>query len=176
MSGVSVTELRLVVTAENYQEALTFYRDVLGLGQLAEFDSPDGHVVLLDAGRATLELTDPGNAAYVDQVGELQRRPARVEKHDVAVGRVELGELGEPEHVPVEGQRLRVVLGGDDKPQLGDGHVGHCAAVSRSAKASSRSASPTTRVSSGRPSCSAARSAAARSRSVGCWASHTTRR
>jgi catechol 2,3-dioxygenase-like lactoylglutathione lyase family enzyme len=75
VTDVSVTELRLVVTAENYQEALTFYRDVLGLGQLAEFDSPDGHVVLLDAGRATLELTDPGNAAYVDQV-EVGRRVA----------------------------------------------------------------------------------------------------
>ena len=75
MSDVSVTELRLVVTAENYQEALTFYRDVLGLAQLAEFDSPDGHVVLLDAGRATLELTDPGNAAYVDRV-EVGRRVA----------------------------------------------------------------------------------------------------
>ena len=75
MTDVSVTELRLVVTAENYPEALAFYRDVLGLAQLAEFDSPDGHVVLLDAGRATLELTDPGNAAYVDQV-EVGRRVA----------------------------------------------------------------------------------------------------
>lgn len=75
MTDVSVTELRLVVTAENYPEALAFYRDVLGLVQLAEFDSPDGHVVLLDAGRATLELTDPGNAAYVDQV-EVGRRVA----------------------------------------------------------------------------------------------------
>jgi lactoylglutathione lyase len=71
----AVTELRLVVTAENYPEALAFYRDVLGLAQLAEFESPDGHVVLLDAGRATLELTDPGNAAYVDRV-EVGRRVA----------------------------------------------------------------------------------------------------
>jgi catechol 2,3-dioxygenase-like lactoylglutathione lyase family enzyme len=68
-----VRELRLVVTAPDYDEALTFYRDVLGLPQLAEFESPGGHVVLLDAGRATLELMDDANAAYVDDV-EVGRR------------------------------------------------------------------------------------------------------
>jgi catechol 2,3-dioxygenase-like lactoylglutathione lyase family enzyme len=65
---VAVHELRLVVTASDYGEALAFYRDVLGLPQLAEFESPGGHVVLLDAGRATLELMDDANARYVDEV------------------------------------------------------------------------------------------------------------
>ena len=72
---MSVRELRLVVTAPDYDEALRFYRDVLGLRLLAEFESPGGHVVLLDAGRATLELTDEVNAAYVDEV-EVGRRVA----------------------------------------------------------------------------------------------------
>jgi lactoylglutathione lyase len=70
---MSVRELRLVVTASDYDEALRFYRDVLGLPQLAEFESPGGHVVLLDGGRATLELMDDVNAAYVDEV-EVGRR------------------------------------------------------------------------------------------------------
>jgi lactoylglutathione lyase len=63
-----VRELRLVVTAADYEEALRFYRDVLGLPLQAEFESPGGHVTLLDAGRATLELMDEVNAAYVDDV------------------------------------------------------------------------------------------------------------
>ena len=63
------------MTAPDYEEALRFYRDVLGLRQLAVFESPGGHVTLLDAGRATLELTDPVHAAYIDEV-EVGRRVA----------------------------------------------------------------------------------------------------
>jgi predicted enzyme related to lactoylglutathione lyase len=73
MNGV--LEMRLVVTAADYETALAFYRDALGMPQLADFSSPRGNVALLDAGRATLELTDPGNAAYVDEV-EVGRRVA----------------------------------------------------------------------------------------------------
>jgi predicted enzyme related to lactoylglutathione lyase len=67
--------MRLVVTAPDYDEALRFYRDVLGLRQAAVFSSPGGRVTLLDAGRATIELADPPHAAYVDDV-EVGRRVA----------------------------------------------------------------------------------------------------
>lgn len=70
-----VRELRLVVTATDYDEALRFYRDVLGLPERAAFSSPDGRVTILEAGRATLELTDPGPAAFIDEV-EVGRRVA----------------------------------------------------------------------------------------------------
>jgi predicted enzyme related to lactoylglutathione lyase len=70
-----VRELRLVVTAPDYDEALRFYRDVLGLPERAAFSSPDGRVTILEAGRATLELTDPGHAAFIDEV-EVGRRVA----------------------------------------------------------------------------------------------------
>ena len=72
---MSVTELRLVVTAEDYDEALAFYRDVLGLPELEAFAVEGGRVSILDAGRATLELTDPTHAAYIDEV-EVGRRVA----------------------------------------------------------------------------------------------------
>ena len=73
---MTVRQLRLVVTAEDYDEALAFYRDVLGLAELAVWSSPDGgRVTLLDAGRATLELTDPKNAEFIDEV-EVGRRVA----------------------------------------------------------------------------------------------------
>jgi lactoylglutathione lyase len=70
-----VSELRLVVTAADYDEALRFYRDVLGLTERAAFSSPGGRVTILEAGRATLELADPPHAAYIDEV-EVGRRVA----------------------------------------------------------------------------------------------------
>ncbi len=63
-----VLELRLVVTADDYEIALAFYRDALGMPELGAFTSPGGRVSILDAGRATLELADGPHAAYVDEV------------------------------------------------------------------------------------------------------------
>ena len=74
MAG-GVLEMRLVVTAPDYEAALAFYRDVLGMREIAAFTSPGAHVTILDAGRATLELADPPHAAYVDEV-EVGRRVA----------------------------------------------------------------------------------------------------
>ena len=70
-----VRELRLAVTAADWDAAVAFYRDELGLRQLDDFSSDRGRVVLLDAGRATLELVDADQAAYIDQV-EVGRRVA----------------------------------------------------------------------------------------------------
>jgi predicted enzyme related to lactoylglutathione lyase len=63
-----VKELRLVVTVDEWDEAVRFYRDALGLPQLADFSSDDGRVVLLGAGRATLEIVDAAQAAFIDRV------------------------------------------------------------------------------------------------------------
>ena len=68
-----VLQLRVVVTAPDYDEALLFYRDVLGMRELGAFSSPGGRVSILDAGRATLELADPPHAAYIDEVEVGQR-------------------------------------------------------------------------------------------------------
>ncbi|SEQ51808.1 MULTISPECIES: VOC family protein [Lentzea] len=73
MTGVR--ELRLVVTADDYDEALRFYRDVLGLEQRAAFASDGGRVTILEAGRATLEITDPPHAEFIDSV-EVGKRVA----------------------------------------------------------------------------------------------------
>ena len=68
--------MRLVVTTEDYDAAVAFYRDTLGLSESAEYLSEDqGRVIILDAGRATLEIADPGHAVYVDDV-EVGRRVA----------------------------------------------------------------------------------------------------
>jgi predicted enzyme related to lactoylglutathione lyase len=68
-----VTELRLAVTAADYDQALAFYRDALGLPERATYTAAGGRVTILEAGRATLEIADPAYAAYIDEVEIGQR-------------------------------------------------------------------------------------------------------
>jgi methylmalonyl-CoA/ethylmalonyl-CoA epimerase len=70
-----VKELRIALTVENFDEALAFYRDTLGLEELELWETPGSRAVLLSAGRATLELFDEGQAAMVDEI-EVGRRVA----------------------------------------------------------------------------------------------------
>jgi PhnB protein len=65
----TVHELRLVVTTDDFDAAVGFYRDLLGMPVSAEYLSDDqGRVVILDAGVATLEIGDGVHGAYVDEV------------------------------------------------------------------------------------------------------------
>ena len=75
-----VRELRLVLTVQDFDAALSFYRDALGLEVEAVWASEGGHVTLLSAGRATLELVDEAHAAEVDrlEVGRRVAGPVRV--------------------------------------------------------------------------------------------------
>lgn len=71
----TVREMRLVVTAPDFADGVHFYRDVLGLPERASYSSPDGQVVILEAGAATLEIADPAQAEFIDRV-EVGRRVA----------------------------------------------------------------------------------------------------
>ena len=78
-----VKELRLVLTVQDFDRALGFYRDALGLEVEAVWDDDTGRVVLLSVGRATIELNDESHAAEIDRV-EVGRRvagPVRVAFH-----------------------------------------------------------------------------------------------
>ncbi len=68
-----VTELRVALTVAEFDDALAFYRDALGLQQVADWSSDAGRVVLLEAGRATLELLDDAQATTVDRIEAGQR-------------------------------------------------------------------------------------------------------
>ena len=68
MAMANVTELRVALTVQEFDQALAFYRDVLGLEQAADWSSEDGRAVALDAGRATLELFDDAQAEAVDAI------------------------------------------------------------------------------------------------------------
>ena len=63
-----MSELRIALTVENFEEAVAFYRDTLGLEQLADWSGDNGRVILLGGGRATLELFDARQAEYVDEI------------------------------------------------------------------------------------------------------------
>ena len=75
-----VRELRLALTVTDYDQAVAFYRDRLGLPVLESFEGPEGAGVVLDAGRATLVLLSVGQAELVDrvEVGSRVAGPVRV--------------------------------------------------------------------------------------------------
>lgn len=59
----------MVVEAADYDAAVAFYRDVLGLPEQAAFQGDgDARVVILDAGRATLEIANPAQKRMIDDV------------------------------------------------------------------------------------------------------------
>ncbi|KAB1906154.1 VOC family protein [Micromonospora sp. AMSO31t] len=65
----TVRQLRLVVEAEDYDAAVAFFRDALGLPEQAAYSGGDGaRVVILEAGRATLELANPAQKRMIDEV------------------------------------------------------------------------------------------------------------
>ena len=74
-------QLRLVVEAEDFEKAVSFYRDVLGLPEEFNIESEGGaHVVALQIGRATLELVNPAQRRLIDrlEVGREVSRKIRV--------------------------------------------------------------------------------------------------
>lgn len=79
-----VSELRVALTVEDFDTALAFYRDALGLDVAADWSGDQGRCVALNAGRATLELIDARQADYVDQV-EVGRRLSGPVRFAVAV-------------------------------------------------------------------------------------------
>ena len=64
-----VLQMRLVVEADDYDEAVRFFRDVLGLREEDAVSGPgDARVAILDAGRATLEIANPAQTRMIDEV------------------------------------------------------------------------------------------------------------
>lgn len=63
-----MSELRVALTVSDFEQAVAFYRDAVGLTQIADWSSEGGRVVVLEAGRATLELFDEAQAETVDRI------------------------------------------------------------------------------------------------------------
>ena len=63
-----VLEMRVAMTTRDYERLVKFYCDGLGLEPAAIWNSTDGHALILDMGKATLELFDEAQAEYIDQL------------------------------------------------------------------------------------------------------------
>jgi predicted enzyme related to lactoylglutathione lyase len=76
-----VRQLRLVVEVEDFDAAVAFYRDALGMPEEFFVESDGGALVMaLQAGRATLELVNPAQRRLIDEleVGRQVSREIRV--------------------------------------------------------------------------------------------------
>ncbi|KQP56838.1 VOC family protein [Agreia sp. Leaf283] len=75
----SVRQLRLVVEAEDYDAAVAFYRDALGLSEQAAYEGEgDAKVMILNAGIATLEISNPAQVRMIDRVEAEGKPSARI--------------------------------------------------------------------------------------------------
>lgn len=75
-SSRNVSQLRLVVEVDDFDEAVRFYRDALGLPEDEAFEGEgDARIAILQAGRATLEIINPAQKAMIDRI-EAGGRPS----------------------------------------------------------------------------------------------------
>ena len=73
-------ELRIILTVDNLDELIKFYRESFELETSKEWHEPNGNGIIFDAGRASLELIDSKHAATIDaiEVGERVAGPVRL--------------------------------------------------------------------------------------------------
>ena len=87
---MAVHDLRVALTAEDYERTLAFYRDGLGMPLMETWEETGARGAVLDAGRATLEVLSVPHAEMVDRI-----------------------EVGEP-----VGARVRLALEVDDSAEI----------------------------------------------------------
>src|SRR4051812_48265440 len=77
---MKVKELRIILTVENLDEVISFYQQSLGLAISKEWHEATGNGIILDAGRASLELVDKKHAETIDaiEVGRTVAGPVRL--------------------------------------------------------------------------------------------------
>ncbi|WP_019587226.1 VOC family protein [Deinococcus apachensis] len=68
MSPPPPQELRVVISARDYEAVRHLFQEGLGLRAIAGWDDPDGRGVVLDAGRATLEIVDEPQARRIGEI------------------------------------------------------------------------------------------------------------
>lgn len=63
-----VLELRVAFTVKDFERAVKFYSEGLGIEPAAIWNNGEGHALVLDMGRATLELFDEAQAETIDSL------------------------------------------------------------------------------------------------------------
>jgi lactoylglutathione lyase len=67
-SNHPVLELRVALTTSDYERLVKFYCDGLGIEPAAIWNNNGGQALILDMGKATLELFDETQAETIDQI------------------------------------------------------------------------------------------------------------
>ena len=77
---MKVKELRIILTVDNLEEIINFYKNVAGMPISKDWDEPTGKGIILEAGKASLELIDSKHAATIDniEVGKRVAGPVRL--------------------------------------------------------------------------------------------------
>ena len=73
-----VLELRVAVTTSDFERMTKFYLDALGIAPAQFWDNDQGQAVILDMGKATLEIFDEAQAQTVDQIETGKRVSGRI--------------------------------------------------------------------------------------------------
>ena len=73
-----VIELRVALTTSDYERLVKFYCDGLGLEPAAIWNNDGGKALILDMGKATLELFDERQAEVIDQLEVGQRVSGKI--------------------------------------------------------------------------------------------------
>jgi catechol 2,3-dioxygenase-like lactoylglutathione lyase family enzyme len=112
-----VHELRVAVTVDDYEAALRFYGDALGLPVIESWENEGGSGAVLDAGRATVELLSRSQTEYVDRIeaggtpSGAVRFALEVADSEAAAGRLESAgaeRLGGPVVTPWSHRNVRL--------------------------------------------------------------------
>ena len=72
-SKYPILELRVALTTSDYERSIQFYCDGLGIEPSAIWNNNGGRALILDMGKATLEIFDEIQAETIDQIEAEQR-------------------------------------------------------------------------------------------------------
>ncbi len=73
-----IFELRVALTTRDYERSVKFYCDGLGIEPAQIWNNGDGRALILDMGRATLELFDEAQAQTIDQIEAGERLSGQI--------------------------------------------------------------------------------------------------
>jgi catechol 2,3-dioxygenase-like lactoylglutathione lyase family enzyme len=104
---MNVQELRIVLTVDDFDKAIHFYRDVLGFESVESWNRADGRGAILAIQNTTLELFDKPQAESVDDIEAGQRTSGQIrlalQVDDVESAASQLGVAGASIiHAPVQ--------------------------------------------------------------------------
>jgi hypothetical protein len=92
--GKPILQLRVALTARDYEQLLAFYSAGLGVEPAQSWSNDGGRAVLLELGKAALEIFDEAQAQAIDRI-EVGRRVS---------GEVRFAHGGRPHPVRVAGR------------------------------------------------------------------------